>query len=64
LAAYHWEKTAKELGLKTFPEIGVELVKVETEKIEFIDTSWKKNRLQPTANTQRELISLSILLGV
>ena len=37
LIAYQWEKTAKELGLKTFPETGVELVKVEPEKIEFID---------------------------
>jgi len=42
LAAYQWEKTAKELGLKTFPETGVELVKVEPEKIEFIDMSLKK----------------------
>jgi nitroimidazol reductase NimA-like FMN-containing flavoprotein (pyridoxamine 5'-phosphate oxidase superfamily) len=42
LAAYKWEKTAKELGLKTFPQTGVELVKVEPEKIEFIDMSLKK----------------------
>jgi nitroimidazol reductase NimA-like FMN-containing flavoprotein (pyridoxamine 5'-phosphate oxidase superfamily) len=42
LAAYQWEKTAKELGLKTFPERGVELVKVEPKKIEFIDMSLRK----------------------
>jgi hypothetical protein len=42
LEAYQWEKTVKELGLKTFPKIGVELVKVEPEKIEFIDMTLKK----------------------
>ncbi len=42
-----WEKTAKELGLKTFPETGVELVKVEPEKIEFIDMSLKKLDYSP-----------------
>jgi len=47
LAAYQWEKTAKELGLKTFPETGVELVKVEPEKIEFIDMSLKKAGYSP-----------------
>jgi uncharacterized pyridoxamine 5'-phosphate oxidase family protein len=47
LAAYQWEKTAKELGLKTFPETGVELVKVEPEKIEFIDMSLKKIGCSP-----------------
>ena len=47
LAAYKWEKTAKELGLKTFPETGVELVKVEPEKIEFIDMSLKKLGCSP-----------------
>ena len=47
LAAYQWEKTAKELGLKTFPETGVELVKVEPEKIEFIDISLKKLGYSP-----------------
>ena len=40
LAAYQWEKTAKELGIKTFPET-VKLVKVEPKKIEFIDMSLK-----------------------
>jgi nitroimidazol reductase NimA-like FMN-containing flavoprotein (pyridoxamine 5'-phosphate oxidase superfamily) len=40
LAAYRWEKTARELGFGTFPET-VELVKVEPEKIEFIDMSLK-----------------------
>jgi nitroimidazol reductase NimA-like FMN-containing flavoprotein (pyridoxamine 5'-phosphate oxidase superfamily) len=47
LVAYQWEKTAKELGLKTFPETGVELVKVEPEKIEFIDMSLKKIGFSP-----------------
>jgi nitroimidazol reductase NimA-like FMN-containing flavoprotein (pyridoxamine 5'-phosphate oxidase superfamily) len=47
LAACQWEKTAKELGLKTFPETGVELVKVEPEKIEFIDISLKKLGYSP-----------------
>jgi nitroimidazol reductase NimA-like FMN-containing flavoprotein (pyridoxamine 5'-phosphate oxidase superfamily) len=47
LAAYQWEKTAKELGLKTFPETGVELVKVIPEKIEFIDISLKKIGFSP-----------------
>ena len=47
LVAYQWEKTAKELGLKTFPETGVELVKVEPEKIEFIDMSLKKLGYSP-----------------
>src|SRR5665647_3188641 len=47
LEAYQWEKTAKELGLKTFPETGVELVKVEPKKIEFIDMSLKKLGYSP-----------------
>ncbi len=47
LAAYQWEKAAKELGLKTFPETGIELVKVEPEKIEFIDMSLKKIGFSP-----------------
>jgi nitroimidazol reductase NimA-like FMN-containing flavoprotein (pyridoxamine 5'-phosphate oxidase superfamily) len=47
LTAYQWEKTAKELGLKIFPETGVELVKVEPEKIEFIDMSLKKLGYSP-----------------
>jgi len=47
LAAYQWEKTAKELGLKTFPKTGVELVKVEPEKIEFVDMSLKKLGYSP-----------------
>jgi len=47
LAAYQWEKTANELGLKTFPETGVELIKVEPEKIEFIDMSLKKTGFSP-----------------
>ena len=47
LAAYQWEKTAEELGLKKFPETGVELVKVEPETIEFIDMSLKKIGFSP-----------------
>jgi general stress protein 26 len=46
LAAYQWEKTAKELGIKTFPET-VKLVKVEPKKIEFIDMSLKKMGYTP-----------------
>lgn len=46
LAAYQWEKTAKDLGIKTFPET-VELMKVEPEKIEFIDMSLKKMGYSP-----------------
>jgi nitroimidazol reductase NimA-like FMN-containing flavoprotein (pyridoxamine 5'-phosphate oxidase superfamily) len=47
LEAYQWEKTAKELGLQTFPETGVELVKVEPEKIEYVDMSLKKVGYSP-----------------
>jgi hypothetical protein len=47
LAAYQWEKSAKELGLKTFLKTGVELVKVEPTKIELIDMSLKKIGLSP-----------------
>ena len=46
LAAYQWEKTARELGINTFPET-VELIKVEPEKIEFIDMSLKKMGYSP-----------------
>jgi len=46
LAAYQWEKAAKELGIKTFPET-VKLVKVEPKKIEFIDMSLKKMGYTP-----------------
>jgi hypothetical protein len=46
LAVYQWEKSAKELGIKTFPET-VELFKVEPEKIEFIDMSLKKLGYSP-----------------
>jgi len=47
LEAYQWEKTAKELGLKEFPETGVELVEVEPKKIEFIDMSLRKIGYSP-----------------
>ncbi len=46
LAAYQWEKTASELGIKKFPKT-VELVKVEPKKIEFIDMSLKKMGYSP-----------------
>ncbi len=46
LVAYQWEKTANELGIRTFPET-VELIKVEPEKIEFIDMSLKKMGFSP-----------------
>ncbi|MGD0804065.1 MAG: pyridoxamine 5'-phosphate oxidase family protein [Candidatus Bathyarchaeia archaeon] len=46
LLAYEWEKTATELGVTTFPET-VELLKVEPEKIEFIDMSLKKRGYNP-----------------
>ena len=46
LAAYQWEKTARELGIKTFPET-VELIKVEQKKIEFIDMSLKEMDYTP-----------------
>jgi nitroimidazol reductase NimA-like FMN-containing flavoprotein (pyridoxamine 5'-phosphate oxidase superfamily) len=41
LEAYKWEKTAKEMGLKEFPKT-VELVKIDPEKIEFIDMSLRQ----------------------
>ena len=44
--AYLWEKTAKELGIKTFPAT-VELIKVEPEKTEFIDMSLKEMGYNP-----------------
>lgn len=46
LAAYEWEKAARELGINTFPET-VKLVKVEPKKIEFIDMSLKKMGYTP-----------------
>ena len=41
LKAYKWERTAKETGIKEFPKT-VELIRVDPEKIEFIDMSLKK----------------------
>jgi nitroimidazol reductase NimA-like FMN-containing flavoprotein (pyridoxamine 5'-phosphate oxidase superfamily) len=41
LQAYQWEKTAMEMGMKSFP-ISVELIRVDPEKIEFIDMSLRK----------------------
>jgi len=47
VAAHQWKKTAKKLGLKTFPKNGVELAKVEPAKIEFIDMSLKRIGFSP-----------------
>jgi len=41
LKAYKWERVAKEIGIEEFPK-SVELVRVEPEKIEFVDMSLKK----------------------
>ena len=46
LVAYKWEKTAKELSIKTFPKT-VELVKVVPEKIEFIDMYLRRMGYSP-----------------
>jgi nitroimidazol reductase NimA-like FMN-containing flavoprotein (pyridoxamine 5'-phosphate oxidase superfamily) len=46
LAAYNWEKTAGELGLKEFPKTAG-LIRVDPEKIEFIDASLKKLGYNP-----------------
>jgi nitroimidazol reductase NimA-like FMN-containing flavoprotein (pyridoxamine 5'-phosphate oxidase superfamily) len=46
LEAYQWEKTAREMGIKAFPST-VELVRVDPEKIEFIDMSLKKMGYSP-----------------
>ena len=41
LKAYKWERAAKEIGIKEFPHT-IELIRVDPEKIEFIDMSLKK----------------------
>lgn len=41
LNAYKWERAAKEIGIKELPKT-VELIRVDPEKIEFIDMSLKK----------------------
>jgi nitroimidazol reductase NimA-like FMN-containing flavoprotein (pyridoxamine 5'-phosphate oxidase superfamily) len=46
LEAYQWEKTAKQLNIKEFPKT-VELVKVDPEKIEYVDISLKKMGYSP-----------------
>jgi nitroimidazol reductase NimA-like FMN-containing flavoprotein (pyridoxamine 5'-phosphate oxidase superfamily) len=46
LEAYQWEKTAKELNIKEFPN-SVELIKVEPEKIEYVDMLLKKLGYSP-----------------
>jgi hypothetical protein len=46
LDAYHWDRVAKELGLKEFPKT-VELVRIDPEKIEFIDMHLKKMGYEP-----------------
>ncbi|HEX7481877.1 MAG TPA: pyridoxamine 5'-phosphate oxidase family protein [Candidatus Bathyarchaeia archaeon] len=46
LEAYQWEKTAKQMNIKGFPKT-VELVRVDPEKIEFVDMSLKKMGYSP-----------------
>jgi nitroimidazol reductase NimA-like FMN-containing flavoprotein (pyridoxamine 5'-phosphate oxidase superfamily) len=46
LEAYQWEKSAKQLNIKEFPKT-VELVRVDPEKIEFVDMSLKKECYSP-----------------
>jgi nitroimidazol reductase NimA-like FMN-containing flavoprotein (pyridoxamine 5'-phosphate oxidase superfamily) len=46
LKACNWEKIAKEMGLKSFPGT-VELVKVDPEKIEYIDMSLRQLGYSP-----------------
>jgi nitroimidazol reductase NimA-like FMN-containing flavoprotein (pyridoxamine 5'-phosphate oxidase superfamily) len=46
LEAYQWKKTAKQLNIKEFPKT-VELVRVDPEKIEFVDMSLKKEGFSP-----------------
>lgn len=41
LAAYQWEKTAREFGLKAFPA-SLSLIRVDPAKIELVDASLKK----------------------
>jgi hypothetical protein len=41
LAAYQWEKTAKEFGLKTFPA-SLALIRIDPVQIELVDASLKK----------------------
>ena len=46
LEAYQWENTAKQLNITEFPKT-VDLVRVDPEKIEFIDMSLKKMGYSP-----------------
>ena len=46
LEAYQWEKTAKLLNIKEFPDT-VKLIRVDPERIEFIDMSLKKMGYNP-----------------
>ena len=46
LEAYQWEKTAKQLNVKELPKT-VDLVRVDPEKIEFVDMSLKKIGYSP-----------------
>jgi nitroimidazol reductase NimA-like FMN-containing flavoprotein (pyridoxamine 5'-phosphate oxidase superfamily) len=46
LEAYDWQKTAKQLGITTFPET-VTLIKVEAKKIEYIEMALKKQGFKP-----------------
>lgn len=46
LEAYQWEKTERELNLNEFPKT-VELIRIDPEKIEFVDMSLKKMGYSP-----------------
>jgi nitroimidazol reductase NimA-like FMN-containing flavoprotein (pyridoxamine 5'-phosphate oxidase superfamily) len=46
LEAYRWRKIAKEMGMTAFPS-DIELVRVDPEKIEFVDASLKKMGYRP-----------------
>jgi hypothetical protein len=46
LAAYQWEKTAKEFGLKNFPA-SLALIRIDPVQIELIDVSLKKKGYSP-----------------
>lgn len=46
LAAYQWEKTAREFGIKTFPE-SLSLIRVDPVQIELIDVTLKKKGYSP-----------------
>jgi hypothetical protein len=46
LAAYQWERTAKELGIKSFP-VSLRLIRIDPTRIELTDASLKKKGYSP-----------------